>query len=411
MLAKPKSRGALSAAKDTKLIRLQCYEGLDAAQAIYEWNYQRQLLSIRAASEDGVTGKAVEDRIFSRDFLLERPLLAAITQEAPPVLLIDEIDRADEEFEAYLLEVLSDFQISIPELGTITATTRPIVILTSNGTRDLSDALRRRCLYTYVAYPERATELAILKARCPEVDVRLGEQIVGFVQKLRGEDLEKTPGIAEMLDGTILQGWLGGGCARGAVKRATLQALRDGKPQLVSVAPEDLLAKKGIAAGDTIDGTRFARNGCPSRGTVDIFIEPCLPAPQLVVLGASPVAQALSSFAPQFHWSVAATLAQKKPHQQQFVVVATQGQGDLDALKSALSEKKDHVAFVGSRRKYAALAEKLVAAGIDRSLIESVQAPAGLNLGAVTPEEIALSILAQFVQIRRMAVKPEPCVM
>ena len=191
---------ALSAVKDTKLIRLQCYEGLDAAQAIYEWNYQRQLLSIRAASEDGVTGKAVEDRIFSRDFLLERPLLAAITQEAPPVLLIDEIDRADEEFEAYLLEVLSDFQISIPELGTITATTRPIVILTSNGTRDLSDALRRRCLYTYVAYPERETELAILKERCPEVDLRLGKQIVGFVQKLRGEDLEKTPGIAEMLD-------------------------------------------------------------------------------------------------------------------------------------------------------------------------------------------------------------------
>ena len=185
---------------DTELVRLQCYEGLDAAQAIYEWNYQRQLLSIRAASEDGVTGKAVEDRIFSRDFLLERPLLAAITQEAPPVLLIDEIDRADEEFEAYLLEVLSDFQISIPELGTIIATTRPIVILTSNGTRDLSDALRRRCLYTYVAYPERATELAILKARCPEVDVRLGDQIVGFVQKLRGEDLEKSPGIAEMLD-------------------------------------------------------------------------------------------------------------------------------------------------------------------------------------------------------------------
>jgi len=216
------------------------------------------------------------------------------------------------------------------------------------------------------------------------------------------------PGAKALLsaDGTILQGWLGGGYTRGAVKRATLQALRDGKPQLVSVAPEDLLAKKGIAAGDTIDGTRFARNGCPSRGTVDIFIEPCLPAPQLVVLGASPVAQALSSFAPQFHWSVAATLAQKKPHQQQFVVVATQGQGDLDALKSALSEKKDHVAFVGSRRKYAVLAEKLVAAGIDRSLIESVQAPAGLNLGAVTPEEIALSILAQFVQIRRMAVKP-----
>ncbi|MEP1964923.1 AAA family ATPase [Tateyamaria sp.] len=190
----------LSAVKDTRLLRLQCYEGLDAAQAIYEWNYQRQLLTIRAAAEDGETGKAVEDRIFSRDFLLERPLLAAITQDVAPVLLIDEIDRADEEFEAYLLEILSDFQISIPELGTITATTRPMVILTSNGTRDLSDALRRRCLYTYVEYPDRATELAILKARCPDVEAQLGEQIVGFVQRLRQEELEKTPGIAEMLD-------------------------------------------------------------------------------------------------------------------------------------------------------------------------------------------------------------------
>ena len=190
----------LSLVNDTRLIRLQCYEGLDAAQAIYEWNYQRQLLSIRAAAEDGETGESVEERIFSRDFLLERPLLAAITQDTAPVLLIDEIDRADEEFEAYLLEILSDFQVSIPELGTITATTRPIVILTSNGTRDLSDALRRRCLYTYVPYPDRATELAILKARCHNVEARLGEQIVGFVQKLREEDLEKTPGIAEMLD-------------------------------------------------------------------------------------------------------------------------------------------------------------------------------------------------------------------
>ena len=190
----------LSNVKDTQLLRLQCYEGLDAAQAIYEWNYQRQLLTIRAAAEDGETGKAVEDRIFSRDFLLERPLLAAITQDTPPVLLIDEIDRADEEFEAYLLEILSDFQVSIPELGTIKAVTRPIVILTSNGTRDLSDALRRRCLYAYVEYPDRATELAILKARCPEVEAQLADQIVGFVQRLREEELEKTPGVAEMLD-------------------------------------------------------------------------------------------------------------------------------------------------------------------------------------------------------------------
>lgn len=190
----------LASVNETQLIRLQCYEGLDAAQAIYEWNYQRQLLTIRAAAEDGETGKDVEARIFSRDFLLERPLLAAITQDEPPVLLIDEIDRADEEFEAYLLEILSEYQVSIPELGTITAKSRPIVILTSNGTRDLSDALRRRCLYTYVDYPDRDTELAILQARCPDIEARLGAQVVGLVQKLRKEDLEKTPGIAEMLD-------------------------------------------------------------------------------------------------------------------------------------------------------------------------------------------------------------------
>jgi len=191
---------ALAANRDAELIRLQCYEGLDTAQAIYEWNYQRQLLTIRAAAEDGETGKSVEARIFSREFLLERQLLAAITRPTPPVLLIDEIDRADEEFEAYLLEILSDFQVSIPELGTITATSRPIVILTCNGTRDLSDALRRRCLYTYVDYPERSVELAILKARCPAIEARLADQVIGFVQTLRKEELEKTPGIAETLD-------------------------------------------------------------------------------------------------------------------------------------------------------------------------------------------------------------------
>ena len=190
----------LALVRNTRLIRLQCYEGLDAAQAIYEWNYQRQLLSIRAAAEHGETGKAVEDRIFSRDYLLERPLLAAITQDTPPVLLIDEIDRADEEFEAYLLEVLSDYQVTIPELGTIEAVTQPIVILTSNGTRDLSDALRRRCLYSYVDYPDRETELAILNARQPGLNPKLARQIIGFVQKLRSEDLEKVPGIAETLD-------------------------------------------------------------------------------------------------------------------------------------------------------------------------------------------------------------------
>lgn len=190
----------LAAAQNTQLIRLQCYEGLDAAQAIYEWNYQRQLLAIRASSEAGETGKAVEDRIFSREYLLERPLLAAITQDVSPVLLIDEIDRADEEFEAFLLEILADYQITVPELGTITATTVPTVILTSNGTRDLSDALRRRCLFAYVDYPDRTTELAILKARCAGIETQLAEQVIGFVQTLRKEELEKVPGIAETLD-------------------------------------------------------------------------------------------------------------------------------------------------------------------------------------------------------------------
>jgi MoxR-like ATPase len=189
----------LAAVQDTKLIRLQCYEGLDASQAIYEWNYQKQLFSIRAAA-DGGTAKEVEARIFSEEFLLERPLLAAIRQDKAPVLLVDEIDRADEEFEAFLLEILSDFQITIPELGTITAQSRPIVILTANGTRDLSDALRRRCLYAHVGYPDRQTELSILKARCPDVEAHLANQIIGFVQSLRKEQLEKTPGIAEMLD-------------------------------------------------------------------------------------------------------------------------------------------------------------------------------------------------------------------
>ena len=186
---------ALASLRDTQLIRLQCYEGLDASHAIYEWNYQRQLLAIRAAE-----GSATEEQLFSDKYLLKRPLLEAITQDTPPVLLIDEIDRADEEFEAYLLEILSDFQITIPELGTIKARSRPVVILTANGTRDLSDALRRRCLYSFLDYPDKATELAILKARMPDVEGLLARQIVGVVQALRKEDLEKTPGIAEMLD-------------------------------------------------------------------------------------------------------------------------------------------------------------------------------------------------------------------
>ncbi len=184
---------ALAEVQDARLIRLQCYEGLDTSHAIYEWNYQRQLLAIRAEG-------ASEEALFSDKYLLKRPLLEAISQDVAPVLLIDEIDRADEEFEAYLLEILSEFQISIPELGTVKAKARPVVVLTANGTRDLSDALRRRCLYSYVDYPDRETELAILKKRAPGLEARLAAQIVGVVQALRREELEKKPGIAEMLD-------------------------------------------------------------------------------------------------------------------------------------------------------------------------------------------------------------------
>ena len=187
----------LAEMKGTNLIRLQCYEGLDAQAAIYEWNYQRQLLAIRAADGDAGT---IEDHIFSEKYLLKRPLLEAIQQDTAPVLLIDEVDRADEEFEAYLLEILSEFQVSIPELGTVTAKERPIVVLTANGTRDLSDALRRRCIYSYVYYPDRKTELQILAKRHPNLNAQVAEQIVGFVQALRKEELDKKPGIAEMLD-------------------------------------------------------------------------------------------------------------------------------------------------------------------------------------------------------------------
>ena len=190
---------ALAAVTGARLIRLQCYEGLDAASAIYEWNYQRQLLAIKAHERDE-SADETEERIFSERYLLRRPLLEAITQDEAPVLLIDEIDRADEEFEAYLLEVLSDFQVSVPELGTIRAKSIPHVILTANGTRDLSDALRRRCLYVFVEFPEPERELAILRARVPGAGERLAGQVVRFIDALRREDLEKKPGIAETLD-------------------------------------------------------------------------------------------------------------------------------------------------------------------------------------------------------------------
>src|SRR5882762_9131190 len=189
---------ALAAAHATELIRLQCYEGLDQSAALYEWNYQRQLLAIQA--HRGSDADAIEDQIFSEKYLLERPLLAAIRRDKPPVLLIDEIDRADDEFEAFLLELLSDFQVSIPELGTITATTIPHVVLTSNGTRELSDALRRRCLYHYVDYPDVDREARIIMARIDGASASLSLQIARMVESIRKEELRKVPGVAETLD-------------------------------------------------------------------------------------------------------------------------------------------------------------------------------------------------------------------
>ena len=193
---------ALAAVRKTRLIRLQCYEGLDAHTAMYEWNYQRQLLAIKLLEHEERSVAAKEHDIFSERYLLKRPLLEAITCEHAPVLLIDEVDRADEAFEAYLLELLSDFQMSIPELGTIAATTIPSVVVTSNGTRELSDALRRRCLYQYLEYPSFEKELAIVELRAPGAAGELARQIVQFVQSARRMDLQKKPGIAETLDWT-----------------------------------------------------------------------------------------------------------------------------------------------------------------------------------------------------------------
>ena len=186
---------------DTRLIRLQCYEGLDVTTALYEWNYPKQLLWIRLDEGSERTSEQREEQIFSRDFLLERPLLAALTQpDKPPVLLIDEVDRADEEFEAFLLEVLSEFQVTIPEIGTIKAKHRPLVILTSNRTRDLSDALRRRCLYLWIDYPDLEKELRIVRRKVDGIDAKLARQVCQFVENARESGLDKVPGISETLD-------------------------------------------------------------------------------------------------------------------------------------------------------------------------------------------------------------------
>ena len=214
------------------LFRLQCHESLDLNQAVYEWNYSRQLLEIRLREAEGSGQANLRDDLFSESFLLQRPLMQAITSAQPAVLLIDEIDRADEAFEAYLLEVLGEFQISVPELGTIRATSHPLVILTSNGTRDLSDALRRRCLFHYVDYPSVARELTIVKTLIPDANVDLIQQAVLFIHQLRKEDLDKTPGVAETLD------WIRILCAR------DFKALPD-DPQTLASSLSALLKTRG----------------------------------------------------------------------------------------------------------------------------------------------------------------------
>jgi MoxR-like ATPase len=195
-VGKTEAAKSVAAAQGAELIRLQCYEGLDVASAVYEWNYARQLLRIRAAQ----AGTVDEDELFGREFLIRRPILQAIESEEPVVLLIDEVDRADEEFEAFLLEVLSDFQVSIPELGTIRATRRPTVVLTSNRTRELHDALKRRCLYHWIGHPSVDREIEIVRLRVPGVPDRLAEEAARFAAELRGLDLQKPPGIAETID-------------------------------------------------------------------------------------------------------------------------------------------------------------------------------------------------------------------
>ena len=218
---------ALAAASGAELIRLQCYEGLDANAALYEWDYPRQLLEIRLHERDRTTAE-LETEIYSERFLLRRPLLRALEGRGPerPVLLIDELDRADEEFEGLLLEVLSEYQVTVPELGTIRASTVPLVILTSNRTRELGDAIKRRCLYAYIGYPTPEKETEILRRRLPELPERFAREIASFVQRLRGqEDLAKRPGVAETLDWAAALMALGEGSLRSVPVSETLGLL------------------------------------------------------------------------------------------------------------------------------------------------------------------------------------------
>jgi len=227
----------------TELIRLQCYEGLDVQTALYEWDYPRQMLRVRIGDGRGEDAQALEARLFSREYLLERPLLRAITHPgAPAVLLIDEIDRADDGFEAFLLEVLSDFQVTIPELGTIRAEHPPYVVLTSNGTRELGDALRRRCLYLYLDHPTLEREVRIIRARCPEAGGALPDQIARFLQALRARTLIKPPGVAETLDFTRALLSLRQEALEADVVGVTLGCLLKDRHDLESMSPAEVAA-------------------------------------------------------------------------------------------------------------------------------------------------------------------------
>jgi MoxR-like ATPase len=239
---------------DAELIRLQCYEGLDLNTAVYEWDYPRQMLEIRLLEAKGQARTAATRDIFSEEFLIRRPLLQALQSNGavPPVLLIDEIDRADEEFEAFLLELLSDFAVSIPEIGTVRAKRPPRVILTSNRTREVHDALKRRCLYHWIDYPSSERELAILRARLPGVPDALARDIVGFIQRLRSADLTKAPGIAETLD------WAAALTALGTRRLEPAQV--DQTLGVLLKYQEDLVAMRGGGARTVLEQTRVGKN-------------------------------------------------------------------------------------------------------------------------------------------------------
>jgi len=247
---------ALAAALGAPLIRLQCYEGLDISHAVYEWNYARQLLEIRLMEAAGaVVRQTASKELFREEFLIERPLLQALSQPEPTVLLIDEIDRADEEFEGYLLEFLSDFQVTIPELGTIRAAAPPIVVLTSNRTRELHDALKRRCLYYWIDYPTFEKELCIVNAKAPKAPARLSEQVTAFVQELRTTELYKTAGVSETLD------WIAALVALDATELD--EAAIDRTLGVLLKNQEDIAAVRGGRAAELLGRARLRRSVTP----------------------------------------------------------------------------------------------------------------------------------------------------